>query len=114
MVRPVPRPVARPALDVAPHDRVGDDALPGGEVAHDHAVEVRERLAPLHALDDAPAGVLDDVGVLAKRGVVDLADEARVLLLVELARRVREQHHLAHPASFGRADSTTTRAAPAG
>src|SRR5262249_29618684 len=69
-----------------------------------HQVEVRELLAALHALGDPPTRVVDDVRVLAERGVVDLPDELGVLLLVKLPRRVREQHEL-----LGHADSSSTR-----
>src|SRR5205823_1194321 len=94
VVGAVLRPVLRPALDVSGHDRVGDDRLPVRQVVDRHQVEVRELLSPLDALGDAPAGVVDDVRVLPERWVVDLADELRVLVLVELARGIGEQDEL--------------------
>src|SRR5262245_16552561 len=94
MVGAVLRPVASPLLDVAADAGVTEDRLPVRQVVDSHQVEVRELLPSLDALGDAPAGVVEDVRVLAEVWVVDLADELAVLLLVELAGGVREQHEL--------------------
>ena len=96
VLEPVLRPLARPALDVLPHRRPGDDLRPVGEVAHLHEVEVREQLRPLHALDRATARVVDDPGALAEVRIVDPADELGVRLLVEFPRRVGEQGEAFH------------------
>src|SRR3712207_4720708 len=65
------RPVGGPARDVLLHGGPGDDVRPVAEVAHLHAVEMRELLLALHALDDAPALVVDDPRALPEVRVVD-------------------------------------------
>jgi len=104
VVEPEARPVARPLLDVAANARVSEDRRPVGVVVDGHQVEVREALGALLGVGDPPARVVDDVRVLPEVRVVDLADELRVLLLVELAGRVREKDELLrHGCSFASA-----------